>query len=145
VLSGFNLRALVIAWVIDIVGSSVIGLVALVVVLLSQSLSAEQLADQAFVTSLFFEPEVLTASLLGGSLCSIVAAYVAARIAGTREIAHGLASSAAGIAVTLSSIRQMSEALPSWLIYGSFALAVALGFVGGWLRLVTKRAANVTP
>ena len=144
-LSGFNLRALVIAWVIDIVGSSVIGLVALVVVLLSKSLSAEQLGDQAFVTSLFYEPEVLTASLLGGSLCSIVAAYVAARIAGTREIAHGLASSAAGIAVTLSSIRQMSESLPAWLIYGSLALGVALGFVGGWLRLVTKRAASVTP
>ena len=143
-LSGLNVRALVIAWVIDIVGSSVIGLVALFVVLLSKSLSAEQLADQAFVTSLFYEPEVLTASLLGGSFCSIVAAYVAARIAGTREIAHGLASSAAGIAVTLSSIRQMSESLPAWLIYGSLALGVALGFVGGWLRVVTKRPANVT-
>lgn len=144
-LSGLNFRALGIAWVIDIVGSTVIGIIALVIVLFSTQVDAQDLADEAFLMGLLVRPEVLAPSLLAGSMFSIVAGYVAARIAGTREIAHGLASSAAGIAVTLSSIRQMSESLPPWLIYGGMVFGVVLGYAGGWLRLRTKRSAGAAP
>jgi hypothetical protein len=145
VLSGLNFRALGIAWILDVVGSNVIGIVALIFVLLSKQIDVRDLADEALLFGLLFSPEVLTPAFLGGSILSILAGYVAARIAGTREIAHGVASAAAGIAVTLSSIRQLSESLPAWLLYGGMVLGVVLGYAGGWLRLKTKHAANAAP
>lgn len=104
-LSGLNFRALGIAWVIDIVGSTVIGIIALVIVLFSTQVDAQDLADEAFLMGLL----------------------------------------AAGIAVTLSSIRQMSESLPPWLIYGGMVFGVVLGYAGGWLRLGAKRSAGAAP
>jgi hypothetical protein len=142
VLSGLNFRAIAIGWVIDVVGSNVISIAALVVVMVSKGIDLLDLADQAVFTRLALGPEVITVSFIAGSILSIVAAYVTARIAGAREIAHGVASSAAGIAVTLSGLRQMLESLPAWLVYGGLVLGVVLGYVGGWLRLVTKRVAT---
>jgi len=142
VLSGLNFRAIAIGWVIDVVGSNVISIAALVVVMVSKGIDLLDLADQAVFTRLALGPEVITVSFIAGSILSIVAAYVSARIAGAREIAHGVASSAAGIAVTLSGLRQMLESLPAWLVYGGLVLGVVLGYVGGWLRLVTKRVAT---
>jgi hypothetical protein len=142
VLSGLNFRAIAIGWVIDVVGSNVISIAALVVVMISKGIALLDLADQAVFTRLALGPEVITVSFIAGSILSIVAAYVTARIAGAREIAHGVASSAAGIAVTLSGLRQMLESLPAWLVYGGLVLGVVLGYVGGWLRLVTKRVAT---
>ena len=141
-LSGLNFRAIAIGWVIDVVGSNVISIAALVVVMVSKGIDLLDLADQAVFTRLALGPEVITVSFIAGSILSIVAAYVSARIAGAREIAHGVASSAAGIAVTLSGLRQMLESLPAWLVYGGLVLGVVLGYVGGWLRLVTKRVAT---
>ncbi|HEY3126593.1 MAG TPA: hypothetical protein VGK07_05995 [Candidatus Limnocylindria bacterium] len=141
-LSGLNFRAIAIGWVIDVVGSNVISIAALVVVMVSKGIDLLDLADQAVFTRLALGPEVITVSFIAGSILSIVAAYVTARIAGAREIAHGVASSAAGIAVTLSGLRQMLESLPAWLVYGGLVLGVVLGYVGGWLRLVTKRMAT---
>jgi hypothetical protein len=145
VLSGLNFRAITIGWVIDVVGSNVISIAALIFVMVSKGIDVLDLADQAVFTRLALGPEVITVSFIGGSILSIVAAYVAARIAGSREIAHGVASSAAGIAVTLSALRQLQEALPGWLVYGGMVLGVVLGYVGGRLRLMTKPAAANAP
>jgi hypothetical protein len=145
VLSGLNFRALGIAWIIDIVGSTAIGIAALVASLVTNPIDVQALSDEAAMIDLFTRPEVLVPSFLAGSILSLIAGYVAARIAGTREIAHGIASSAAGIAVTLSSIRQLSDSLPPWLLYGGMVLGVVLGYAGGWLRLRTTHAASAAP
>ena len=139
-LTGLNLKALVIAWAIDIIGSTVIGFAALVVVIVSKQLGVDDLADQAALTRLIYGPEVLVPSFAVGCVFSLVAGYVAARIAGTRELVHGLASSAASVAVTLGSIRQMVEFLPTAVIVGGIVLSIGFGCVGGWLRLATKRS-----
>jgi hypothetical protein len=145
VLSGLNFRAITIGWVIDVIGSNVVSIAALVVVMVSRGIDLMALGDQAVFTRLALGPEVITVSFVAGSILSVVAAYVTARIAGTREIAHGVASSAAGVVVTLSGLRQMQESLPAWVIYGGLVLGVVLGYVGGWLRLVTKGAATAAP
>lgn len=144
-LTGLNFKALVIAWAIDIVGSTAIGFVALIVVIFSKRLGVQDLADEAFVTRLVYAPEVLIPSFAVGCVLSLIAGFVAARVAGTREVAHGIASSAASIAVTLGSIRQMAEILPIAVIVGGIVLSVVLGYAGGWLRLTTKRADAANP
>jgi small-conductance mechanosensitive channel len=80
VLSGLNFRAITIGWVIDVVGSNVISIAALVFVMVSKGIDVLDLADQAVFTRLALGPEVITVSFIGGSVLSIVAAYVAARM-----------------------------------------------------------------
>lgn len=78
--------ALIISWVVDIVGSTVFGLIYLGVLVAIGRLDAATLSDSAALNAaILASPDIFAGTMTGGLLFSLIAGYVAARIADGRR------------------------------------------------------------
>jgi hypothetical protein len=133
----FRIVAIIVGCLVDIASSVVAGIllgIVLGMVLIAQGASLQQM-QQALSTS----ASVLVGGLLIGTCGSILGGYVAAWMAGQRELQHalatGLLSVTLGIAMmVLHSLSPIPVTQPTWLNITAFMLTVPAAVFGGWLR-----------
>jgi hypothetical protein len=136
--------ALVIGWVVDIVGTNVFALIYFVGLIAVGRIKAEALADQdAYTKIVLGSPDIFVATMVGGLFFSVLAGYVAARVGGREELLHGALSSLACLGSDLLSFEQLTR-LPLLVAVSGVVLAPAAGFLGGWLRLSAIRRRTVS-
>jgi hypothetical protein len=137
--------AVLVSWVVDIGGSTLFGIVLFSVLIASGLMPTALASDQRALTAfLVSRPDLYAISFGGGLFFSLLAGYVAARLAGRRFLLHGLLSSGACLASDLFSLDQLSQ-LPLWFALVGTALGPAAGVAGAYLhQLQTRRAERAT-
>ena len=132
--------ALIVAWVVDIVGSTLFGAAFLIwaAAVGRIDLDADSAALSAALTN---EPDLFAASLVGGVSFSVLAGYVAARLARAHFLLHGLLSSAACLALYVVPGDSLAT-MPLWLVVFGPLLSPAAGVLGGYIRSLQVGRAN---
>jgi len=131
--------ALVVSWIVDIGGSTLFSMVYFSLLVVVGRLTLAQLGSPNFPTIILNDPVLFASTFAGGTFFSVLAGYVAARMAGRAPLLHGTLSSAACLAGDLFS-------LPTLLTdpVGPAALGVLVaplaGCAGGWLASLGQRA-----
>ncbi len=142
VLDGINLRSVVLGVVVDHVASFVFGTALLMVLATDDIGSSDDAVAQAALEAVITSPEFALSALIGGSICTVLAAFVGARHAGARHLRHG-AWIAAGSAALALAFYPASEAI-TWLDWVGWALIVPAGLFGGalaqWADLAESRS-----
>ena len=131
--------AVVVSWIVDIVGTNVIAFVYFLWATVTGRVDPETLADQR---KLMANPDVFLTLLVVGTAVSVAAGYVAARMAGRAPLLHGLLSSIGGIAAGLLTLQTTLESTSLGLVVLGFAIAPVAGLLGGYVEL---RHARVRP
>lgn len=135
--------ALIVSWVVDIGGSSVLGLVLFSFLFATGQLPMAIANDQrALTAALAARPDWYAVTLVGGLFFSILAGYIAARLAGRALLLHGLLSSVACLASDLTSLDLLAQ-LPLWVVALGVALSPAAGVLGGYVRQLQTRGAQL--
>jgi hypothetical protein len=127
-----NLLALGVGWVVDIGGSNAIALLYILWATATGRLDLAIVSDQ---NALMRDPELVQALFVTGLAVSVVAGYVAARIAGRAHVLYGLLSSAAAVVFGILSLGQALQAQPQWLVAAGFVAGPAAGALGGYIAL----------
>ena len=130
--------ALVVSWVVDIGGSNLFSIVYFGALVSVGRLTLAQLGSPDFVKIILNDPPVFAASLAGGTFFSVLAGYVAARMAGRAPLLHGTLSSAACLAGDVISLPTLLT-YPLWLGALGVLLSPVAGYSGGWLASLGQR------
>jgi hypothetical protein len=138
----FRVLAVIVGCMVDIGSSSVAGLIlgmVVGVVLVAQGASLPQMQEVLSTSSV-----VLVGGLFIGTCGSLIGGYVAAWMAGHRELQHalwtGLLSVTIGICMmVLQAFSPIPLSQPTWLTVTAFALTVPAAVLGGWLRRAVVR------
>jgi hypothetical protein len=137
-----RITAVLISWVVDVVGSNVLALLVLAGLAAAGRISPDALSSSERLSGVVATPEVLWLTTTTGLIVSVIAGYVGARIAGHDEVLHGALASVAGFVVGLLQPEQLA-AYPLILSVGSLILAFAASAFGGWIRLRTKGTSSL--
>ena len=139
-----SLVALVVGWVVDIGGSNAIALLYILWATATGRLDPAVVTDQ---NALMRDSEVVQTLFVTGLAVSVVAGYVAARIAGRAHVLHGVLSSAAAVFFGILSLGETLQAQPQWLVATGFVAGPAAGALGGYiaLRQASGLAATIDP
>jgi hypothetical protein len=136
---GIRWIALIVSWVVDIGGSTLFGIAllawAFAVGRIPSSVASDPTALQAALTN---QPDLFATGMAGGLFFSVIAGYVAARMAGVRPLLHGLLSSAACLATDATSLDSLAR-LPVWLAALGVLFAPAAGLFGAYVRTLELR------
>ncbi len=129
-MSAISIKGVVIGAVFDIVVSGIFGFAAGMIYVLSAGITAPE-----DIARLATAPEVRVFSYVSGGLISIIAGYLAARIAGRGELINGTLSSV--LCVGLGLVAALVSHPPEFGIKEilQFAFSPLLGLLGGYLRL----------
>ena len=100
--------------------------------------------DDAF-TQYWNSSDGLIASLLLGSLGTVIGGFFAAYKAGTLEMKHGALVGMGSIilGLVLQAGGQQETAMPEWFMALSFAAAIPAGAIGGFFAEMVKNAMGV--
>lgn len=129
-MSAISIKGVVIGAIFDIVLSGICGVVFVMIYAMTAGITApEDLAQLATA------PELRVFSYVSGGLISIIAGYLAARIAGRGELINGTLSSVlcVGLGLAFVVVSHPPEFGISEIL--QFALSPLLGLLGGYLRL----------
>jgi len=132
--------ALITSWIVDIGGSSLFAVVYLTALVAVGRLTTAQVADPDFAKTMINDPVVFGTSFAGGTFFSILAGYVAARMAGRAPLLHGVLSSAACLAGDVGSLSVLMT-YPLWLAAFGILVAPLAGLAGGWVASMQQRRA----
>jgi hypothetical protein len=135
-----SLVALVVGWVVDVGGSNAVALIYILWATATGRLDYATVTDE---TALMRDPETVQALFVTGLAISVVAGYVAARIAGRAHVLHGLLSSAAAVLFGILSLGQALQAQPQWLVAAGFVGGPVAGALGGYIALRQARRSAV--
>lgn len=125
--------ALVVGWVIDVGGSNAVGLIYFLWAMATGRMDPGMVTDP---NALMRDPDTLQVMFVTGFAVSIVAGYVAARIAGRAHLLHGLLASAAGVVIGIFTLGMTLQTQPAaWLVAAPFVAGPAAGTLGGYLAL----------
>lgn len=140
-LSQVRPKALIIAWIVDIVGSNLFGVALIIATVALGVATLDQFADAKSSRALFESPGLLATSWIGGLAFTTLAGYVAARIAGRSELLHGLLAAGGCVAASLIGLALANGAYPAptWMIGLALVLSPLAGLLGGYLRLSMRR------
>jgi len=127
-----SVMAVVVSWIVDIVGTNVVALVFFLWAMLTRRVDPEAFTDQR---KLMASPDVFVTLLVVGIAVSVLAGYVAARMAGRAPLLHGLLSSIGGIAAGLLTLEKTLESTPPALVLLGFVIAPITGLLGGYVEL----------
>lgn len=129
-MSAISIKGVVIGTVFDIVASGIFGVVFVMIYAATAGITAPE--DLAGVAT---APEFRVFSYVSGGLISIIAGYLAARIAGRGELVNGTLSSV--LCVGLGLVAALVSHPPEFGIKEilQFAFSPLLGLLGGYLRL----------
>jgi hypothetical protein len=134
--------ALIVAWVVDIGGSNLFSVVYFSALVAIGRLTLAQLGSPDLPTIILNDPALFATSMAGGTFFSVLAGYVAARMAGRAPLLHGTLSSAACLGGDLISLPTLTT-YPLWLAaFGVISSPVA-GCAGGWLASLARRGVAV--
>lgn len=135
-LKNLNIKAILIGWVVDVLGTLVailiIGLVA-GIIFATRGLTEEQMADQ-FNKS----PSIQLVSLLIGFLITAFAGYITALIAKREEIKHALVFGLLSLITGVLMIFLFPQPIPAWSLILGVVIIVPAALLGGYIRLSTK-------
>ena len=98
--------ALIVSWVVDIGGSNLFSIVYFGALVAMGRLTLVQLGSPDLTKIILNDPAVFGGALAGGTFFSVLAGYVAARMAGRAPLLHGTLSSAACLAGMSSRSRR---------------------------------------
>ena len=130
--------ALIASWVVDLGGSSVFSLVYLTALIAVGHYTAQQVGSPDFAKTMINDPEVFWTSFAGGTLFSLLAGFVAARMAGRAPLLHGTLSSGACLASHALSLPVLAT-YPLWIAAAGIIVAPLAGYAGGWFASVQQR------
>lgn len=137
-LKNLNIKAILIGWVVDVVGTLiailVIGLIA-GIIFTAQGLAEEEIVDQ-FNKS----PSIQLVSLLIGFLITAFAGYMTAFIAKREEIKHALVFGLLSLLTGVLMIFVFPQPIPAWSLILGIVIIVPAALIGGYVRLNTKGA-----
>jgi hypothetical protein len=133
--------ALVVGWVVDIGGSNAVALVYVLWATATGRLDPALLTDQG---RLLRDPDIVQATFVTGLAVSVVAGYVAGRIAGHAQVLHGLLSAAAAVVSGVFSLGQVLQTQPLWLVAAGYVGGPAAGALGGYVALRQTRGSAAT-
>ena len=130
--------ALIVSWVVDIGGSNVFSIVYFGALVAVGRLTLAQLGSPDFPRIVLNDPVLFATSMAGGTFFSVLAGYVAARMAGRAPLLHGTLSSAACLGSDLISLPTLLT-YPLWLAALGVILSPVAGYAGGWLASLAQR------
>jgi hypothetical protein len=130
--------ALIVSWVVDIGGSNLFAIVYFGALVAVGRLTLAQLGSPDLPKMVLNDPVMFTTSMAGGTFFSVVAGYVAARMAGRAPLLHGTLSSAACLGSDLLSLPTLMT-YPLWLAALGVFLAPLAGYAGGWIASLAQR------
>jgi len=130
--------ALIVSWVVDIAGSNVFAIVYFGALVAVGRLTLTQLGSPDFPNIVLNDPVMFATSMAGGTFFSVLAGYVAARMAGRAPLLHGTLSSAACLGSDLLSLPTLMT-YPLWLAALGVFLSPLAGYAGGWLASLAQR------
>ena len=131
--------ALIVPWVVDIGGTSLFSIVYFSALVAVGRLTLAQLGSSDFPKMILNDPLLFAGSIAGGTFFSLLAGYVAARMAGRAPLLHGTLSSAACLGSDLISLPTLMT-YPLWLAALGVVLAPLAGYTGGWFASLGQRA-----
>jgi hypothetical protein len=135
--------ALIVSWIVDIGGSTLYSIVFFAVLIGIGRLTVDQVGSADLPTTILNDPTLFAASVAGGTFFSVLAGYVAARMAGRAPLLHGTLSSAACLAGDLFSLPTLMT-YPLWLAALGVIVSPVAGYAGGWLGSLAQRDAGAT-
>ncbi|MCI0606409.1 hypothetical protein L0156_25780 [bacterium] len=130
-MNSINWKAVLVGWGIDIAASTIFitGLTVLIGVAYGVS------GNQHKVQDVFNSKDFLIYSLIFGLLFTVVGGYVAARIAGRREILHSVIVGVLSILTGLGCSQIGSaQAIPGWFTTISHIITIPAAMLGGFVR-----------
>lgn len=134
-----SIKAIAIGSAIDIGGSILGGVLYIVVyfmLLASQGVEPEEMQRRALT-----DPTYYVVSVTLGLAFMTLGAYVAGRVAGRRELAHGLWIALIAIVVSVLLVRAADIIhYPAWYLPASFGLTIPAALLGGYLARRRARA-----
>lgn len=131
--------ALIVSWIVDIGGSNVFAAVYFGSLVALGRLTLAQLSSPDFEKIILNDPVLFATSMAGGTFFSVLAGYVAARMAGRAPLLHGTLSSAACLGSDLISLPTLLT-YPLWLAALGVIVSPLAGCAGGWLASLGQRA-----
>jgi ABC-type glycerol-3-phosphate transport system permease component len=131
--------ALIVSWVVDIGGSNVFAAVYFGALVAVGRLTLAQLGSPDFPKIILNDPALFATSMAGGTFFSVLAGYVAARMAGRAPLLHGMLSSAACLGSDVISLPTLLT-YPLWLAALGVIISPVAGCAGGWLASLGQRA-----
>jgi hypothetical protein len=92
--------------------------------------------SQAVLDAMTSDPAIFTTGMIVGSLCSVVAGYVAAKLAKRDAVLHGALASWLCLAFSIYAMIASNTPIPLWAHLIFLPMSPALGAIGGhlWLR-----------
>ncbi len=142
VFDGLKVRAIALGVVVDHVSTMVFAIL-LTLVAGSEDITSEneELAKAALET-LASSPSFLISGLIGGLLCSVLAAFVGARYAGTRHVQHG-AWIVVASSLMVFVVYAGSGSGPGWVEALGWLLVLPSGLLGGFLARWADEQATI--
>ena len=134
-MSSISIKGIIIGALVDFAGSRVVGIVLVAVLAMSGGIDDSQNAASAFEAGKF-----RTAAVALSCLATVLAGYVAARVAKRGELINGTLCTFSSVALTIFGFGYDSD---QRLVRDFIELAVIplAGLLGGYLRLRQVRAA----
>jgi hypothetical protein len=128
-MNSINSKAVLVGWGIDIAATTVFMTGLTIFIEVSYAISGEQAQD------IYNSKDFLVYSLIFGLLFTLVGGYVAARLAGRKEVLHsmtvGILSILTGLACTQIG---SSQEIPGWYNTISYIAAIPAAIFGGFIR-----------
>lgn len=141
-----SVKAVILAGILDIVLTNVLAFPVMVAASIQTKsyLLPKAQQTQALVDAFQTNSGIYAAGLLLGSLASVVAGYVAARIARRAPLLNGALSAWLCVASGLSAMWQPHSPLPLWEHLLFLPLSPGLGALGGywWLQRSSRGSAS---
>lgn len=142
-----SLVGILVGGICDIATSNIVAIpIMLVEAVYLRMHSPEVDQTKALVAALHSSPAVRTSLIIAGSSCSILAGYVAARIAKRAELLNGALSASIGAALGILSLATGHSTDPITQQIAAIVASPLLGAIGGYLcaRRASRRAAATT-
>jgi putative membrane protein (TIGR04086 family) len=138
--TGIQFRPIVIGVIVDTISTMVLTTAYYAIFIAKELADSGVAADKAF-SDYWVSSEGLTASLLLGSLGTLIGGFYAAYKAGALEMKHGALVGIGSIILGLILQGGGTESeLPEWFIALSFAAAIPAGALGGLFAEMFKNA-----
>jgi hypothetical protein len=135
IFDGIRPGAIVLGVIVDTVATIISGVVLVVVFAIQANWQVDGAVPDDTFDAIVTSPEFLLASLVVGTLCTILGAFVGARRAACFYVRHGawIAIGSAVVALVSYAVSAQAEPNPLWYDIAGFTLIIPSGIAGGLL------------
>lgn len=143
-MSKVSIKAVVIGGIVDIVSTNLLSIpfiIFLMVGMYNPATPNAQLTTKTLLSVIHSNPVLFTVQILIGSIGSILAGYIAAKIAKHDELLNGSLSAFLCVGSGIYSLILGATTESIFLVLVGFILSPSLGLLGGYLRVRTTSIA----